>query len=120
MTTDPFLAAAIAEAEQGLREGGIPIRSGCRLRADPVPLPRWRRREMDRWSSGARSHQVVLEHIGSAGRFMRDVYHRPRDRRCLNGAIAPPPAEEQHGQHRRAEHRDPFAETKLRALAEQE
>jgi len=27
MTTDPFLAAAIAEAEQGLREGGIPIGS---------------------------------------------------------------------------------------------
>ena len=27
MTSDPFLAAAIAEAEQGLREGGIPIGS---------------------------------------------------------------------------------------------
>ena len=27
MTTDPFLAAAIEEAEQGLREGGIPIGS---------------------------------------------------------------------------------------------
>jgi cytosine/creatinine deaminase len=27
MTTDPFLAAAIAEAEDGLREGGIPIGS---------------------------------------------------------------------------------------------
>ena len=27
MSTDPFLAAAIAEAEQGLREGGIPIGS---------------------------------------------------------------------------------------------
>src|SRR5213083_811372 len=27
MSTDPFLVAAIAEAEQGLREGGIPIGS---------------------------------------------------------------------------------------------
>ncbi|HXE81960.1 MAG TPA: nucleoside deaminase [Gemmatimonadales bacterium] len=27
MTTDPFLAAAIEEAERGLREGGIPIGS---------------------------------------------------------------------------------------------
>ncbi|MGH7519845.1 MAG: nucleoside deaminase [Gemmatimonadales bacterium] len=27
MSADPFLAAAIAEAEQGLREGGIPIGS---------------------------------------------------------------------------------------------
>jgi len=27
MTTDPFLAAAIHEADQGLREGGIPIGS---------------------------------------------------------------------------------------------
>jgi len=27
VTSDPFLAAAIAEAEQGLREGGIPIGS---------------------------------------------------------------------------------------------
>jgi creatinine deaminase len=27
MSTDPFLAAAIQEAEQGLREGGIPIGS---------------------------------------------------------------------------------------------
>ena len=62
MTIDPFLAAAIAEAEAGLREGGIPIGSvlvhGGRI------LGRGHNRRVQRGSVVLRGEMDALENAG--------------------------------------------------------
>ena len=69
MTADPFLAAAIAEAEAGLREGGIPIGSvlvhGGRI------LGRGQNRRVQRGSVVLHGEMDALE---NAGRRTADVY----------------------------------------------
>ena len=69
MTTDPFLAAAIAEAEQGLREGGIPI--GSVLVAGGKVLGRGHNRRVQKVSPVLHGEMDALE---NAGRLPAAVY----------------------------------------------
>src|SRR5712691_13527312 len=69
MTTDPVLAAAIAEAEQGLREGGIPI--GSVLVAGGKVLGRGHNRRVQKGSPVLHGEMDALE---NAGRLPAAVY----------------------------------------------
>jgi cytosine deaminase len=69
MTTDPFLAAAIAEAEQGLREGGIPI--GSVLVSGGKILGRGHNRRVQKASPVLHGEMDALE---NAGRLPAAVY----------------------------------------------
>ena len=69
MTTDPFLAAAIAEAEQGLREGGIPI--GAVLVSGGKILGRGHNRRVQKGSPVLHGEMDALE---NAGRLPAAVY----------------------------------------------
>ena len=69
MTTDPFLAAAIAEAEQGLREGGIPI--GSVLVSGGKILGRGHNRRVQKGSPVLHGEMDALE---KAGRLPAAVY----------------------------------------------
>jgi cytosine deaminase len=59
---DPFLAAAIAEAEQGLREGGIPI--GAVLVADGKIVGRGHNRRVQQNSAILHGEMAALENAG--------------------------------------------------------
>jgi len=69
VTTDPFLAAAIAEAEQGLREGGIPI--GSVLVSGGTILGRGHNRRVQNGSPVLHGEMDALE---NAGRLPAAVY----------------------------------------------
>ena len=69
MTTDPFLAAAIAEAEQGMREGGIPI--GAVLVSGGKILGRGHNRRVQKGSPVLHGEMDALE---NAGRLPAAVY----------------------------------------------
>jgi cytosine deaminase len=69
MTTDPFLAAAIAEAEQGRREGGIPI--GSVLVSGGKILGRGHNRRVQKGSPVLHGEIDALE---NAGRLPAAVY----------------------------------------------
>jgi len=69
VTTDPFLAAAIAEAEQGLREGGIPI--GSVLVSGGKILGRGHNRRVQNGSPVLHGEMDALE---NAGRLPAAVY----------------------------------------------
>jgi cytosine/creatinine deaminase len=61
-TGDPFLAAAIAEAEQGLREGGIPI--GAVLVHDGTIIGRGHNRRVQQGSAVLHGEMDALERAG--------------------------------------------------------
>src|SRR6266511_1629318 len=61
-TADPFLAAAIAEAEQGLREGGIPI--GSVLVAQGKIIGRGHNRRVQNGSAVLHGEMDALENAG--------------------------------------------------------
>jgi len=67
--SDPFLAAAIAEAEQGLREGGIPI--GSVLVSDGKIVGRGHNRRVQESSAVLHGEMDALE---NAGRLPAAVY----------------------------------------------
>jgi len=67
--TDPFLAAAIAEAEQGLREGGIPI--GAVIVAQGKIIGRGHNRRVQKGSAVLHGEMDALE---NAGRQPASVY----------------------------------------------
>ena len=69
MTPDPLLAAAIAEAEQGLREGGIPI--GAVLVSGGKILGRGHNRRVQKGSPVLHGEMDALE---NAGRLPAAVY----------------------------------------------
>ena len=69
MTDDPFLAAAIAEAEQGVREGGIPI--GSVLVSQGKIVGRGHNRRVQKGSSVLHGEMDALE---NAGRLPGHVY----------------------------------------------
>jgi cytosine deaminase len=69
VTDDPFLAAAIAEAEQGLREGGIPI--GSVLVSQGKIIGRGHNRRVQKDSAVLHGEMDALEH---AGRLPAHVY----------------------------------------------
>ena len=69
LRTDEFLAAAIAEAEQGLREGGIPI--GSVLVHDGRIIGRGHNRRVQRGSVVLHGEMDALE---NAGRHTAAVY----------------------------------------------
>lgn len=69
MTHDPFLAAAIAEAEQGLREGGIPI--GSVLVSQDKIIGRGHNRRVQKGSTVLHGEMDALE---NAGRLPGHVY----------------------------------------------
>jgi creatinine deaminase len=69
LTIDPFLAAAIAEAEQGLREGGIPI--GSVLVSGGKILGRGYNRRVQKSSPVLHAEMDALE---NAGRLPAAVY----------------------------------------------
>jgi len=69
MTADPFLAAAIAEAEQGRREGGIPI--GAVIVAGGKVIGRGHNRRVQKGSAVLHGEMDALE---SAGRQKAAVY----------------------------------------------
>jgi len=62
LTGDPFLAAAIAEAEQGLREGGIPI--GSVLVHDGTIIGRGHNRRVQQGSAVLHGEMDALERAG--------------------------------------------------------
>src|SRR6267142_6909297 len=62
MTSDPFLAAAIAEAEQGLREGGIPI--GSVIVSQGKIIGRGHNRRVQRGSAVLHGEMDALENAG--------------------------------------------------------
>lgn len=62
MTSDPFLGAAIAEAEQGLREGGIPI--GSVLVSQGKIIGRGHNRRVQQGSVVLHGEMDALEHAG--------------------------------------------------------
>src|SRR6266545_1941593 len=62
LTGDPFLAAAIAEAEQGLREGGIPI--GSVLVHDGAIIGRGHNRRVQQGSAVLHGEMDALERAG--------------------------------------------------------
>jgi cytosine deaminase len=70
MTADSFLAAAIAEAEQGLREGGIPI--GSVIVSQGKVIGRGHNRRMQKGSPILHGEMDALE---NAGRQPASVYH---------------------------------------------
>jgi cytosine/creatinine deaminase len=70
MTTDPFLAAAIAEAEQGRREGGIPIGSVIVSGGGKI-IGRGHNRRVQRDSAVLHGEMDALE---NAGRQPASVY----------------------------------------------
>jgi cytosine deaminase len=67
--TDPFLGAAIAEAEQGLREGGIPI--GSVLISQGKVIGRGHNRRVQKGSAVLHGEMDALE---NAGRLPAAVY----------------------------------------------
>ena len=69
MTSDPFLQAAIAEAEQGRREGGIPIGSVLVSRGEIIGRGHNRRVQKD--SAVLHGEMDALE---NAGRLPAKVY----------------------------------------------
>src|SRR3954465_2688902 len=69
MTTDPFLAAAIAEAAQGLREGGIPI--GSVIVSQGKIIGRGHNRRVQKGSAVLHGEMDALE---NAGRQPASVY----------------------------------------------
>lgn len=69
MTEDPFLAAAIAEAEQGQREGGIPI--GSVLVSQGNIIGRGHNRRVQKRSAILHGEMDALE---NAGRLPGHVY----------------------------------------------
>jgi cytosine/creatinine deaminase len=69
MSGDPFLAAAIAEAEQGLREGGIPI--GAVLVSENTIIGRGHNRRVQKGSAVLHGEMDALE---NAGRQAASVY----------------------------------------------
>ncbi|HEV2672464.1 MAG TPA: nucleoside deaminase [Gemmatimonadales bacterium] len=69
MTTDPFLQAAIAEAEQGRREGGIPI--GSVLVSQGKIIGRGHNRRVQKGSAVLHGEMDALE---NAGRLPARVY----------------------------------------------
>ena len=69
MSGDPFLAAAIAEAEQGLREGGIPI--GAVLVSENRIIGRGHNRRVQKGSAVLHGEMDALE---NAGRQAASVY----------------------------------------------
>jgi cytosine deaminase len=69
MTTDPFLQAAIAEAEQGRREGGIPI--GSVLVSQGKVIGRGHNRRVQKGSAVLHGEMDALE---NAGRLPARVY----------------------------------------------
>jgi cytosine deaminase len=69
MTTDPFLAAAIASAEQGLRERGIPI--GSVIVAQGKIIGRGHNRRVQKGSAVLHAEMDALE---NAGRQPASVY----------------------------------------------
>jgi len=69
MTADPFLAAAIAEAEQGLREGGIPI--GAVIVSGGKVIGRGHNRRVQKGSAVLHGEMDALE---NAGRQKAAVY----------------------------------------------
>jgi cytosine/creatinine deaminase len=71
MPTDPFLAAAIAEARQGLAEGGIPI--GSVLVIDGRIVGRGHNRRVQKGSAILHAEMDCLE---NAGRLTAQDYHR--------------------------------------------
>src|SRR5947208_11732980 len=71
VTMDPFMAAAVAEAEAGLAEGGIPI--GSVLVHDGRILGRGHNRRVQRGSAVLHGEMDALE---SAGRLPAAVYAR--------------------------------------------
>lgn len=71
--TDPFLAAAIAEAEQGLREGGIPI--GAVIVAQGKIIGRGHNRRVQKGSAVLHGEMDALE---NAGRQPASVYRGAR------------------------------------------
>jgi cytosine/creatinine deaminase len=62
MTSDPFLAAAIAEAELGLREGGIPI--GSVIVAQGRIIGRGHNRRVQKGSAVLHGEMDALENAG--------------------------------------------------------
>jgi len=69
MSGDPFLAAAIAEAEQGLREGGIPI--GAVLVSQNKIIGRGHNRRVQKGSAVLHGEMDALE---NGGRQAASVY----------------------------------------------
>jgi cytosine deaminase len=69
MTSDPFLDAAIAEAEQGLAEGGIPI--GSVLVVGDEIVGRGHNRRIQRGSAVLHAEMDALE---DAGRLSAESY----------------------------------------------
>jgi cytosine/creatinine deaminase len=69
MSGDPFLAAAIAEAEQGLREGGIPV--GAVLVSENKIIGRGHNRRVQKGSAVLHGEMDALE---NAGRRAASVY----------------------------------------------
>lgn len=69
--TDPFLEAAIAEAEQGLAEGGIPI--GSVLVVDGQIVGRGHNRRIQKGSPTLHGEMDALE---NAGRLLASAYRR--------------------------------------------
>jgi len=69
MTADPFLATAIAEAEQGRREGGIPI--GAVIVSGGKVIGRGHNRRVQKGSAVLHGEMDALE---SAGRQKAPVY----------------------------------------------
>src|SRR5947208_6781881 len=60
--TDPFLAAAVAEAEQGLREGGIPI--GSVIVSQGKIIGRGHNRRVQKGSAVLHGEMDALENVG--------------------------------------------------------
>ena len=71
MTTDPFLAAAIDEARQGLSEGGIPIGSVLVIAGEIAG--RGHNRRVQQGSAVLHAEMDALE---NAGRLTADDYRR--------------------------------------------
>src|SRR5438128_446057 len=71
MSVDRFLAAAIAEAEQGLREGGVPI--GAVIVVDGEIIGRGHNRRVQRGSAILHAEMDALE---NAGRLTARDYQR--------------------------------------------
>ena len=69
MSADPFLAAAIAEAETGMREGGIPI--GSVIVANGTIIGRGHNRRVQKGSAVLHGEMDALE---NAGRQAATVY----------------------------------------------
>ncbi len=72
MTADPYLAAAIAEAEQGLREGGIPI--GAVIVSQGRIIGRGHNRRVQKGSAVLHGEMDALENAGrQAAAMYRDA-----------------------------------------------